>query len=453
MGSRPNFHTVDIEIAQAILARSVSDSDYWSFKGQATRTGAHAIFHYPAMMVAQMQGELIDIVCAAQPTISSVFDPFVGSGTILVESMNRGLHFGGCDINPLAILTCLAKIGPYKTGQLKSVAADLTARISEDSGRRYAIAFRGQSKWFTKSANEQLSKLRRAIETVDLPWARRLFWVVMAETIRLTSNSRTSTFKLHIKAEKDIRKASVGAVDIFLTLLHDTLDHLAKQEEVLLTNGVLYKGQYQADISLRVEDIRQIDPRRLLGTSFDLIVTSPPYGDNLTTVPYGQFSHLPLQWIPRDDFPVEIGANLFQSSHRLDSASLGGSKAAALVRGDAVSDISASFADCFKLIKSLNTEHGKKLASFCFDFYESLISITNAASPNGISIWTVGNRRVSGIEVPFATILEEMLCELGATKIISFPRRIPSKRMAVRNNTSGTMCDETILVMRMRSNN
>ena len=35
----------------------------------------------------------------------------------------------------------------------------------------------------------------------------------------------------------------------------------------------------------------------MVADSVDLICTSPPYGDNHTTVTYGQFSILPLLWI------------------------------------------------------------------------------------------------------------------------------------------------------------
>jgi len=35
--------------------------------------------------------------------------------------------------------------------------------------------------------------------------------------------------------------------------------------------------------------------------SVDLIVTSPPYGDSKTTVAYGQYSRLSLQWLDFED--------------------------------------------------------------------------------------------------------------------------------------------------------
>src|SRR5262249_2571284 len=93
---------------QALLASleslSAADKDYWAFRGNSRRGHAHAFFQYPAMMVPQMQGELIRAVSAARPGLANAFDPFVGSGTTLTESMLQGLQFTGWDINPLAIL-------------------------------------------------------------------------------------------------------------------------------------------------------------------------------------------------------------------------------------------------------------------------------------------------------------------------------------------------------------
>ena len=58
----------------------------------------------------------------------------------------------------------------------------------------------------------------------------------------------------------------------------------------------------------------------------DLLVTSPPYGDNPSTVPYGQYSYLPLQWIDLDDIHEDIDSSYLRSTHEIDTRSLGGSK-------------------------------------------------------------------------------------------------------------------------------
>ena len=57
---------------------------------------------------------------------------------------------------------------------------------------------------------------------------------------------------------------------------------------------------------------------------FNLLVTSPPYGDNQTTVTYGQFSYLPLQWIPFEDIDESIELDYLKTTQEIDSKSLGG---------------------------------------------------------------------------------------------------------------------------------
>src|ERR1035438_6502972 len=58
----------------------------------------------------------------------------------------------------------------------------------------------------------------------------------------------------------------------------------------------------------------------------DLLVSSPPYGDNASTVPYGQHSFLPLQWIDLSDIDVCLRKDWLATTHEIDHRSLGGSR-------------------------------------------------------------------------------------------------------------------------------
>lgn len=60
-----------------------------------------------------MQGEIFDLVLKHDPDIHNVLDPFMGSGTILVEGLVRRLNVIGIDINPLSYLTVLSKLQKY----------------------------------------------------------------------------------------------------------------------------------------------------------------------------------------------------------------------------------------------------------------------------------------------------------------------------------------------------
>ncbi len=111
--------TADDTIKLLLDKLDKENHDYWSFRGAATREHAHAFVQYPAMMVPQMQAKLISIMKEAAPWISKIYDPYLGSGTIMTESMLQGLDFIGDDINPLAILICQAKSGPFLLESLR----------------------------------------------------------------------------------------------------------------------------------------------------------------------------------------------------------------------------------------------------------------------------------------------------------------------------------------------
>ena len=82
------------EIVEEIKSKD-SLPEYWDFKGNDQREHVHSMIKYPAVMVPNMQGEIFDILLKYDDTISNVLDPFMGSGTILVEGYLRGLDVLG----------------------------------------------------------------------------------------------------------------------------------------------------------------------------------------------------------------------------------------------------------------------------------------------------------------------------------------------------------------------
>ena len=63
-----------------------------------------------------------------------VFDPFMGSGGVLLESMLCGINSVGFDINPLAVLISRVKTTVFKKGAVKLIA-ETTNTILRDSAK------------------------------------------------------------------------------------------------------------------------------------------------------------------------------------------------------------------------------------------------------------------------------------------------------------------------------
>jgi len=420
------------------------DKDYWSFKGNSRREYGHGMFQYPAMMVPQVVEAILDKACLVHSEIERVGDPFVGSGTIITESMMRGLAFSGTDINPLAILICRVKRGPFFIAALKDKAKELLARIGEDGRCAIEADFPNRDKWFGREVQLGLSKIRRAIRGENAPWARRFFWVALAETVRTTSNSRTSTFKLHIRTQENIDSRSCNPVGTFQQVLERNIQHYKKQSTKLFESGQLVRGHYQREVAVSLADIRKKKSK----TDLDIVITSPPYGDNETTVPYGQYSYLPLQWVDLHDIGKGLNNDCLASTHEIDARSLGGSKKVKKEDADCLKDRSSAFASYIKSLDGQPRDRALRVTAFFRDLDACLAPILESLRPGGLMIWTLGNRKVGGKRVPLDSILADMLRVHHATLLCQLTRRIPSKRMALKNNIADTMSSETILVMR-----
>ena len=214
--------------------------DYWDFKEEDTKEFTHGIHNYPAMMVCPISRNIIRIVRDIQP-VTALFDPFAGSGTVLVEGMLSGIEvIAGNDINPLALLLCKAKTTPIQPSALEKARAALLAGISlqaqkyspelsaadgyisehlglDIAGRRgwgdnapfylseYCAArgisvavphFKNIGYWFKPRVILELSIIQSEIEKIEDRAIRDFFLVALSESIRLVSNRRNGEFKM-----------------------------------------------------------------------------------------------------------------------------------------------------------------------------------------------------------------------------------------------------------------
>jgi hypothetical protein len=403
---------------------------------------------YPAMMVPQMVAALLSAACSAETNLRRVVDPFVGSGTVLTETTLRGLDFTGCDINPLAILLCRVKAGPIFPEAMTERAEACIARAGRTTLTKADVEFPGRDKWFTKHTQVALSGIRRAILAENSLTVRRFLWVALAETVRLTSSSRTSTFKLHIRPAAERRGRRPDPLSTFNRIISDNLVRYRSLGDSLRANGYLQRGHYYGNASVHLANTQTDLASHVEDDSCDVIMTSPPYGDNATTVPYGQYSYLPLNWIRLADIGADIDPSCLQTTHEVDRRSLGGSKRIDARRIADLSDMSATFKQTVERLRDEPPDRSQRVAAFSADLATCVPGIVRCVRPGGLLFWVLGNRRVGGRSIPLDTILSEILAGHSCSRVTAIRRRIPSKRMATRNSVASTMANETILVVR-----
>ncbi|MBI4672006.1 MAG: DNA methyltransferase [Chloroflexi bacterium] len=408
----------------------------WTFNGASTRELTHCYHDYPARMIPQVAGKLLDMFAAVDATL--LFDPYCGTGTSLVEGMMRGLDVIGTDLNPLARLIA----------QAKTLTPDLQT-IDKEISRFHRFANRADSHplpatpeimgisrlefWFKPLVIEKLARLVRFIDQIGDADAKIFFQVAFSETVRESSNTRNEEFKLYRYDAEHLKKFNPDAFEIMSAKL--------KRNRIGLQKFLTRMRNFSHPPTCTVygfNTVDQIPSQMILPASVDIVVTSPPYGDSHTTVAYGQYSRLSAAWLGLDE-PDKIDAKLMGSKIYKRAPDL---QCAALEQA-------------IQTIHSVDPKRASEVAAFYADLKSSITHVSELIKPGGYACYVVGNRKVKGRVLPTNAAVRSFfeICEFEY--IDTFIRSIPNKRMPLRNsptNATGqvepTMTNEYIVVMR-----
>ena len=147
--------------------------------------------------------------------------------------------------------------------------------------------------WFKEENIRELSFLKYKMDQfinnankVNREMYALILLTAFSSTIRRVSLTRNGEFKLYRMSPSDIERFSINAIDEF----EDAVTHLL---DMLVVANNSYKKETISTICL--QNAKSLN--YLKNKSIDLVVTSPPYGDSKTTVAYGEFSKLSLQWM------------------------------------------------------------------------------------------------------------------------------------------------------------
>lgn len=439
----PDPLITDTRLASRIHSLATQDGEYWAFKSSTTERRMQRLFQYPAMTVPELQRELIRAVQEVAPA-RRAYDPFLGAGTTLVEAMGQGLAFAGQDINPLAILVAQVKAGPFHDESFRAAVVESALRARSLTTNTAHEAEQRIGRWYTPSIAQALIRLQAAVRSISDKATRKFLWVALAETARRTSHASPTSFKLHRRVRAGIERTC--AISMFEATGLRNAATLAEQREYLEERGFLSNGRYTRTIRVRLGDTRK-DGTACAGLS-DLLLTSPPYGDNQSTVAYGQYSYLPLQWIDGADIDPGWDPSLLRTTQEIDRQSLGGRPRTVTAHDFPARERSPALGGILDRLRLAPPDRAQRVAAFFRDLDDTIDPILSQLAAGSYMFWTLGNRTVGGQEVPMDQVVGEFLTERGCRAVTSFVRSIPIKRLASRNSMTQTMRTETILVLR-----
>ena len=399
----------------------------WDFVKADTKEYTHCLHNYPAMMIPQIVRELLN----QYGTLNGwVLDPYCGTGTSLVEASMFGMNGVGCDINPLVRLITTVKTTPISIEVLSQYVSDLcsSALQVESSGDIPSAPIPdvlNLDYWFSNDVTKRLSFLRDYINAIEDEPVRNFFWVAFSETVRECSYTRNGEFKLYRMPAQKLPSFKPDVFRIFQ-------DKLCRNQQGL--EAYLSKRK-NVDIFVSSKNTAHREfPENQPPKGFDLIITSPPYGDSQTTVAYGQFSRLSADWIG------------LQDSRKVDRISMGGTKKKSRLCD---SPIDPAIAE----IRAVDEKRASQVEAFYIDLERSISSVVPLLAKHSTICYVVGNRRVKGVTLPTDEFIIFAFGKHGFSHKETIVRNIPNKRMPKKNSPSNvagktdiTMHEENIVV-------
>lgn len=399
----------------------------WDFRDSNTKEYTHSYHNYPAMMIPQIARKLINEY-APSGKLELVFDPYMGSGTTLVESRLKGINSIGTDLNPLARLISKVKTTNFNKAEIKRHMDRLSSEIKTYRGEvclelEYItnIDF-----WYSKDRISELSFLTKLIDSFP-DNVKEFFLIPLSECVREVSYTRNGEFKRYRMEKEKIPLFNPDTFSLFIDKLERNFKGLVQFNK---------NNNNSTAVISSFNTVCGIPNTLIKDETVDLVITSPPYGDSRTTVAYGQFSRWANEWFK------------FENSKKLDRILMGGEK----VRQFTLQTNSIS--DELMQIKVADEKRYKEVLYFLDDYYNSICNVAKSVRVGGRVCYVVGNRNVKGVQIPLDYFTVETFSRNGFKHLNTFVRSIPNKRMPNKTSPTNkkgknvnTMVNEFIIIM------
>jgi 16S rRNA G966 N2-methylase RsmD len=396
----------------------------YDFLGQSYASVYPNLHKYPATMLPQIG---IEILKELNVKNGALLDPYCGSGSSFACGLECGIaEMHGYDINPLAVLISKVKFTKISVKELAETKVVFRNNVYEflkvekniESLKRPQIT--NIDFWFSKEVISHLMVIKHFIDKILDKNIRRFFLIPFSETVRECSYTRNNEFKLFRMKSEDLLRFNPDVISVYLNKLEDTI--------------VLYNYFYFPKLSETINVNVKYSTFKPQDEYFDIVLTSPPYGDSRTTVAYGQFSTLSNEWLG------------IEYARKIDGMLMGGVKPKQNIKKGLI-------ADYISEINKVDNKRALEVSAFYNDLENSIQKVAESTRKGGKSIYVVGNRTVKNIQLPTDQFIAEKFEQNGFKHLITYERALSNKAMPSRNSptneagkTVSTMLYEYIVV-------
>ncbi len=410
----------------------------WDFRGVNTKPHIHGLHPYPARMIPQIARKLITRYGSNLSSQSIILDPFCGSGTVNTESIIQNFKTIGYDLNPLAVLLATVKTRPFLLNKESlNFVLERTRKYLHSNDSITIPTFLNIDHWFKPYVIKDLTKLKYSIlETTD-PHLRDFLIVCFSLVVRKVSN-------IYHSGDTYVKRMSKERLAQFFPSVEKTFqDVLSSRIKMMMEFWEIAKrSKYNYTSKIHNEDARHLKEE---DNTIDLIITSPPYGEEQNTVDYSRWSKLSRFWLENDqnDFITFKQPPLGSSKGLLSEKRHEKLKLA--------NNMLSEFPDLWKILRLVKKEKPKlaeKAIVFFFDLHKSVDQMYRVLKERGNCCLVIGNRSIRGNRLDMGQITSQIGQLSGFSESALYHRTIPSKAIPSKNRTGSTISRESIVVLK-----
>jgi DNA modification methylase len=390
----------------------------WSFadcKPSQTRYLTHSYHTYPAKFIPQLAARLIkELSCEGD----SVCDPFMGSGTTVVEALVHGRRGVGVDINPVAHLIAQAKTTPIPPEKLerifKHIEDDLTTTHSKQLRlleSKYELVLPENERidfWFSRKQQHKLGALLGRINGVSDKASKNFFLVAFSQILKACSIWMQ-------KSVKPVRDSDKKVAEPYEAFTRQAKSMLKRNTELYRLLGAAKMENLAYWRTTACTDARTLPLESEIAS---LIVTSPPY---VTSYEYADLHQLTALWLGYSDSVTEFRKGFIGSAYtQRPTDGLASERAIAIC-------------------EALGTgQKAREVRNYFADMRECFIEMKRVLKPGGKACIVVGNTALQGVDILNAEVFVEQMTHIGFDIQRIIKREIPSKILPqVRDPQSG----------------
>ncbi|MGX2971175.1 DNA methyltransferase [Helicobacter sp. T3_23-1059] len=408
--------------------------DYsWSFSDKTQKDTAyitHSYYTYPAKFIPQLTSRLIKLY--SKP-LDLVLDPFMGSGTTMVETLVHNRRCAGVDINQIAYLVAKVKTTPLDINLLKQEFSALSVKFSNDD--KNSLFFQKSSQnnskkkakcnniqnlknidsneridyWFKSKQKRELKEILTHILGIENKDIQDFYLVAFAQILKTCS----IWLQKSIKPTRDLHKKDADCYTLFLTQAKKMIKKHEQFNQMLDANTLTNIDKH---LNLSCGDSRCLP---LKDNEVQLIITSPPY---VTSYEYADLHQLPSLWLGFLDNLSEFRKKFIGSSFRKNS----------LPNTDLQSKIAQN------IITQLKGKKAIEVQCYYADMLQSFAEMYRVLKPKSKACIVIGNTEFRGVEILNAEVFAEQMQNLGFKMHDIIHREIPSKMLpSTRDSKTG----------------